>query len=121
MRILKLGAVALALSMAHPALADNHEQMKQPEQQSTQQQPGKDLIGKMLYGANDEEVGEVQDVVMTDDGNLRSVLVDVGGFLGMGAKTIAISADEIEVGSDKVMAPSLTKESAKDMPEHTMN
>lgn len=79
---------------------------------------GKKLIGKMLIGAEDQEVGEVKDVLMTDDGMLQSVLVDVGGFLGIGAKTVAVPADKIEIQGDKVIARDLTKETAENMAEY---
>ncbi len=76
------------------------------------------IVGKDLYGANDEEVGEIEDIVMGQDGKVKSVLVDVGGFLGMGAKRVAIPVDEIEMNGERVVASNLTKERAESMQEH---
>lgn len=78
----------------------------------------KSVVGKSLYGANDEEVGEIDDVVMSSSGGVESVLVDVGGFLGLGAKTIAVPVDNIQMQGDKLVDSSLTKEQAEQMPEY---
>ncbi|MDF2231663.1 PRC-barrel domain-containing protein [Albimonas sp. CAU 1670] len=52
-----------------------------------------------------DSIGEVSDVIMTRDGDVKAVLVDVGGFLGLGAKTVAITMEELawqtEEGDDE--------------------
>ncbi|SFI49696.1 PRC-barrel domain-containing protein [Albimonas pacifica] len=64
-----------------------------------------DASEEMAEGPEWESIGEVSDVVMTRDGDVKAVLVDVGGFLGMGAKTVAITMEEIswqtEEGDDE--------------------
>jgi sporulation protein YlmC with PRC-barrel domain len=35
------------------------------------------------------------DVVMTADGDIRGILIDVGGFLGIGARTVMVDIDEL--------------------------
>lgn len=40
--------------------------------------------------ANLDDVGQVGDVILTKEGKVDAVLVDVGGFLGMGAHTVAL-------------------------------
>jgi len=42
-----------------------------------------------------EDVGSIDDIVMTQDGEIRGVIVDVGGFLGFMAHTVMIDMDEI--------------------------
>jgi len=78
----------------------------------------KSVIGKTLYGANDEEVGEIDDVVVSQSGGVKSVLIDVGGFLGLGAKTIAVPADDIRMQGEKLVSDTLTKRQAEQMPEY---
>ena len=60
---------------------------------------------EMAEGPEWESIGEVSDVVMTREGDLKAILVDVGGFLGMGAKTVAITMEELawqtEEGDDE--------------------
>ena len=51
------------------------------------------LIGQSLYngsGENAESVGDVNDVVLSQDGQARAVVVGVGGFLGIGEKDVAV-------------------------------
>jgi|GEM_PF-891732 len=77
-----------------------------------------ELVGETVYGADQEVVGEIDDVVMTAGGKVESVLVDVGGFLGIGAKRVAIPVASLEVQGGTVVAASLTKEQAEAMPEY---
>lgn len=57
----------------------------------------KDLQGVAIYDASDEHVGDISDIVLTDDGQVSEVIIDVGGFLGLGAKPVAISFDDLEL------------------------
>jgi sporulation protein YlmC with PRC-barrel domain len=60
-----------------------------------------DLMDTTVYGANDENIGEISDVVMSQDGKVEAVVVDVGGFLGMGEKKVAIAFDKLQFMADK--------------------
>jgi hypothetical protein len=44
-----------------------------------------ELVGKTLYDWGEQKIGEIKGIVHAD-GKLRAVLVDVGGFLGLGEK-----------------------------------
>jgi len=59
-----------------------------------------DLIGTTVYGANDENVGSVGDIILSQDGDVEAVIVDVGGFLGMGTKEVALGMDNLEFMRD---------------------
>jgi sporulation protein YlmC with PRC-barrel domain len=59
------------------------------------------VIGATIYSNDDETVGEISEVIMTDDGKIDAVIVDVGGFLGIGAKSVAISFDALEFKADE--------------------
>lgn len=60
-----------------------------------------DLEGVALFDATDERVGEISDIVLTDDGQVEQVIVDAGGFLGLGEKPVAVAFDEIEISRDQ--------------------
>ena len=60
-----------------------------------------DFVGTTVYGANDENVGEVGDVVLSDDGQVEAVIIDVGGFLGIGEKEVAVSMENLAFLSDE--------------------
>jgi len=73
-----------------------------------------DFIGTTIYGADDAKVGEVGDVVLSQDGKVDAVLVDVGGFLGMGEKEVALGMDNLHFMTDEngklYLYTSLTKD-----------
>ncbi|MBZ9806310.1 PRC-barrel domain-containing protein [Mesorhizobium sp. BR1-1-9] len=60
-----------------------------------------DLKGTTVYGANDARVGEIGDVVLTPDNKPDAVIVDVGGFLGIGEKEVAVGMDNLKFMTDK--------------------
>lgn len=60
-----------------------------------------DLVGTTVYGADDANVGEIGDVVMTQDGKVDAVILDVGGFLGVGEKEVAVGMDNLAFLTDK--------------------
>jgi sporulation protein YlmC with PRC-barrel domain len=62
---------------------------------------GDDLKGTTVYGANDAKVGEIGDVVLTPDKKTDAVIVDVGGFLGIGEKEVAVGLDNLKFMTDK--------------------
>lgn len=78
------------------------------------------LIDAVIYGPRDEKIGTVSHVHAT--GPSAQVVVDVGGFLGIGAKPVAMDVNQLNFMRDadgNVHAvTSWTKEQVKDMPEH---
>ncbi len=58
------------------------------------------LIGTAIYSPEEETVGEVGDVILGQDGAIEAVVVDVGGFLGVGEKPVAIQFDALNVQKD---------------------
>jgi sporulation protein YlmC with PRC-barrel domain len=62
---------------------------------------GDDLKGATVYGANDAKVGEIGDVVLTPDKKTDAVIVNVGGFLGIGEKEVAVGLDNLKFMTDK--------------------
>lgn len=56
-----------------------------------------ELVGTSIYGPNDDWVGDVSDLALTEDGQIEAVIVDVGGFLGIGNRSVALSMEEIQL------------------------
>lgn len=59
-----------------------------------------DLTGTTVYDSADNNVGEVNDVILSKDGKIDAVIIDVGGFLGMGEKPVALAFDDLEFRRD---------------------
>lgn len=56
---------------------------------------GSELIGAEVKTTNDEDVGEVKDLIINDRGQVVAILISVGGVLGMGEKNVAIAWDRL--------------------------
>jgi hypothetical protein len=78
------------------------------------------LEGATIYDDADHKVGTVSHV--HGSGLASQVVVDVGGFLGMGAKPVAVPATELDFMRDEKgdvhAVTSWTKDQLKDLPEH---
>ncbi|OCX61103.1 hypothetical protein BFP70_16795 [Thioclava sp. SK-1] len=80
-----------------------------------------ELTGETIYGANDEKVGTVDEVVVDDQMKVTDVIVDVGGFLGLGAKQVALTPDQLELMQSDTgitVHVSATEDELKAMPEY---
>ncbi|RGP37491.1 PRC-barrel domain-containing protein [Pseudotabrizicola alkalilacus] len=79
------------------------------------------LANAPIYGADDEKVGTVSHV--HGQGPTMHVVLDVGGFLGIGSKQVLVSVDQLNLMRDengKVHGTTpWTKDQLKDLPEHT--
>ena len=60
-----------------------------------------ELIGTTVYGADDDNIGEISDIVLTEDGKVDADIIDVGGFLGIGEKPVAVGIDKLAFMTDK--------------------
>jgi sporulation protein YlmC with PRC-barrel domain len=73
-----------------------------------------DLVGTTVYGADDVKVGEIGDIALSADQKVDAVIVDVGGFLGIGEKEVAVAMDNLKIMADKdgnkYLYTSLTKD-----------
>lgn len=87
------------------------------------------LTAEMLTGANvrdasDNSIAEISDLVLTGEGQVTDVILDVGGFLGIGAKAVAIPMDRLTVAQggngDVAIWVNMTKEELEALPEHKM-
>ncbi|EJN05578.1 PRC-barrel domain-containing protein [Phyllobacterium sp. YR531] len=81
------------------------------------------LIGSVVYGPDDETLGSVGDALMTPDGQVEAFVVDVGGFLGLGKKPIAVSIENLDLLADdsgkiSVFTP-FTKKELEAQPAYT--
>ena len=73
-----------------------------------------------IYGPGDEKVGTVSHV--HGAGMSAKVIIDVGGFLGIGAKPVAVSVTDLDFMRDEDgdvhAVTTWTKDQLKAMPEH---
>lgn len=82
------------------------------------------LTGARVYGINDEDVGEVSELILNDDGMVEKAVIDVGGFLGLGEKPVAVSFEELNIqrsedGGEFRVYIDATEDSLEAQPEFT--
>jgi hypothetical protein len=79
-----------------------------------------ELDDATIYGPGDEKIGSVSHV--HGAGAEAIVVIDVGGFLGIGAKPVAVSASQLDFMRDENgeihAVTAWTKDQLKAMPEH---
>ena len=78
------------------------------------------LDGAPIYGANDVKLGKISHI--HGSGAATQVVVDVGGFLGIGAKPVLLSVDQLNLMRDEKGhvhgKTNWTKEHLTDLPAH---
>jgi len=91
----------------------------------TKQTPDQHLASKFngtdVVGANEEKIGDVSDLLFDKDHKIVAFVVGVGGFLGIGAKDVAIDPASFQAvpGKDATnmkLRLSMTKEELKAAP-----
>lgn len=81
------------------------------------------LEGAHVYDRHDGLVGEVKAVVASDEDTIETLVVDVGGFLGVGTRTVGIGGHQVSLrrgdgGSVRIYLK-LTDAALRDLPERT--
>src|SRR4051812_2072403 len=60
------------------------------------------VVGLNVYNEQNENVGSINDLLMDKSGNVKAVVLSVGGFLGMGSRYVAIAFDKIKFSDQPV-------------------
>lgn len=84
------------------------------------EQTEENLIGATIYGANDEKVGTISH--LHQGAASPKVVIDVGGFLGIGSKPVLVNLEELNMMRDENGtihgATGWTKDQLLALPEH---
>jgi hypothetical protein len=127
---------ALAQTMDRPATGSSttaQTEMKSGDAKSgdakfvASQKPDQFLASKFkgtdVTGADDQKIGDVSDILFDKTGKIDAYVVSVGGFLGMGAKDVALAPEAFQVvpgdpnsatGSSPKLKISMTKDQLKE-------
>jgi sporulation protein YlmC with PRC-barrel domain len=79
------------------------------------------MIGTKIRNENKDTVGSVEDLYLDSSGATKTVVVSVGGFLGVGAKDVAIKWSDLKQsrdGKSLVLITSLSKDDLKALPDY---
>ena len=76
------------------------------------------LEGKNVLSSQGEDVGEISEIVRSKADNELHAVVDVGGFLGIGARSVAIPVQQGQIGEDGNLQVPLSREQLERLPEY---
>lgn len=81
------------------------------------------IIGASVMDATNNSIGKIDDLVLSGEGQVTNYVVDVGGFLGIGSKRVALTPQDVTITSDgngNLQAKTqLTKDALTARPEYT--
>jgi sporulation protein YlmC with PRC-barrel domain len=66
------------------------------------------VVGLSVYNSKDENIGAINDLLMDKSGNVKAVVVGVGGFLGMGEHLVALPFEKIKFVEEPARTASTT-------------
>jgi sporulation protein YlmC with PRC-barrel domain len=104
----KILAAGLVLAAMTPALAQERQPLQlslfslrataaYPLRQDSSQWLGSNLIGAHVVSATNERIGKISNLILNDDGKVEAAVIRVGGFLGLGGKTVAVTYDSLNI------------------------
>src|SRR5207237_3799512 len=54
------------------------------------------VVGLNVYNDSNESLGSINDLLTDKSGNIKAVVIGVGGFLGVGEHLVAIAFDKVK-------------------------
>jgi len=117
-------ATAPAPSSTTPSATTNDTVMA-PEWYSHQQGEWRTskLVGSKVKNKAGDTIGDINEIILTNDGSAAAAVIGVGGFLGMGEHQVAVQFKSLKIdrdsnGNDVIMLDT-TKDALKQAPEWT--
>ena len=60
------------------------------------------LVGLNVYNDSNEKVGSINDLLTDKSGDIKAVVIGVGGFLGVGEHLVAVPLDKVKFVDDPI-------------------
>jgi len=57
------------------------------------------LIGSTVYSQDNQSIGDINDIILSQEGQPSQVIVGVGGFLGIGEKDVVLDMSKLQVAT----------------------
>jgi len=75
----------------------------------------KDVLGKYVYNDDNDNIGTIEDLLVTEDKFISYAIVGVGGFLGVGRHDVAIPLYQLVINKSQITLPGASAENLKTM------
>ena len=100
-------AFAQTAAAPHNAAANSGETQMRPDQIRASK-----FIGSTVYDVQNRNIGSVKELLFDKSGRIEDAVVDVGSFLGMGGKLVAVPLKDIKTENNRLTLD-MTKEQLK--------
>lgn len=70
------------------------------------------LVGLNVYNDSNESLGSINDLLADKSGNIKAVVIGVGGFLGVGEHLVAVPMDKVKFVDEPVAYTSASSQPA---------
>jgi sporulation protein YlmC with PRC-barrel domain len=80
-----------------------------------------EIIGASVNTSDGASIGEISEVIVQSNGSINGVIVDVGGFLGLGEKPVLLGWNDLSFAGNAdavVVSTALSKEQLNSMPAY---
>jgi sporulation protein YlmC with PRC-barrel domain len=61
------------------------------------------VVGLRVYNDKNESIGSINDLLTDKSGSIKAAVISVGGFLGVGARLVAVPFDKIKFVNEPVV------------------
>ena len=69
------------------------------------------LMGLDIYNEQNEKLGDISEIILDKTGKVDSVIIGVGGFLGVGTREIKVTMDKLKFVNEPVPSSSASSSS----------
>ncbi|MEL7230327.1 MAG: PRC-barrel domain-containing protein, partial [Pseudomonadota bacterium] len=81
------------------------------------------LTGARVYGTQDQDIGEVGELLLNGENQIDRLVLDIGGFIGLAEHHVAVTMEEVQVirgadGSDVRVYVNATQAQLERQPEY---
>jgi sporulation protein YlmC with PRC-barrel domain len=75
------------------------------------------LLGAKVYNDQNQDIGKIEDIIVSPKRTVSYAIIGVGGFLGIGTHLVAIPMDQLTFVNNRFILRGATKDALKAMPE----
>ena len=121
--LLAIAAVAMAAANAVPAHAQGAKQTVglaqiNPATLASGYRSSK-VVGSAVYNEAHEQIGSIDDLIVTTNDSVPYAILSVGGFLGIDKHYVVVAMSALDVDGARMVLRGGTKESLKALPGYS--
>jgi sporulation protein YlmC with PRC-barrel domain len=112
------GATSLAIAQMSTPQASSHHKSSLA---TTDRWLASDIYKAAVYDTDSNKIGDIDDLVLDSSGQIKTAVIGVGGFLGIGQKNVAVPFNELKVmqhNGRQELALERTRQQLKDAPAY---